>query len=445
MSTITFRSTRPFRPAHSLIMLGLSAVFPTAAPAASVFAPASSYKIPQSHTTSMNVGPDSITVNDFNRDGKMDMGMLSHSKEVGCTSGLYFYMNQGQGGFAFNQAQRCIFLPAPQKTLVSSDFNGDGYPDIAFSDAENQRVSLIIGTSFIPRFNYPVANFPIALAVGDFNGDGRADLASANYGDDSVSVLLNNGRGSFRSSGPYPADVNPLALAVGDINGDGFSDIATANERNGTVSVLLGNGEGKFLPRSDNVIGQTPASITTADFNKDGKGDLAVAIPAANRVVLLTNTGPSFTLTEHPIGEKPVSLVAGDFNHDGMPDLAAANHGSRSVSVLFGKGDGAFKPRQDYPVGGQPHTVLASDMNGDGWTDLVTADEGRGVSLLVQRIPGDLNADGRVDVADVVWILEFSTGRIEITPEQVTVGDLNEDGGIDVRDAVLLLRRIVGM
>jgi len=61
----------------------------------------------------------------------------------------------------------------------------------------------------------------------------------------------------------------------------------------------------------------------------------------------------------------------GDLNHDGWQDLVVANSTDNTVSVLLGRGDGAFAIHVDYATGKGPSSVAMADLNGDGKLDLV--------------------------------------------------------------------------
>jgi len=53
--------------------------------------------------------------------------------------------------------------------------------------------------------------------------------------------------------------------------------------------------------------------------------------------------------------------------------------------------------------------------------------------------PGDVNADGNLDVLDIVSIVNFILEFSEYTDEQFDIADVNQDGSMDVIDIVLLV------
>jgi len=96
------------------------------------------------------------------------------------------------------------------------------------------------GSFQAPR-NFAAGNTPISIAVSDFNGDGWLDLAVANQHSDDVSVLLGNGDGSFQAPRNFAAGSFAWSMAVGDFNRDGRPDLAVANQYSNDVSVLINN------------------------------------------------------------------------------------------------------------------------------------------------------------------------------------------------------------
>ncbi|WP_187602861.1 Calx-beta domain-containing protein, partial [Microcystis aeruginosa] len=80
------------------------------------------------------------------------------------------------------------------RSVTVGDFNGDGKSDLAVANYASNNVSVLLGTgtgSFGTATNFSVGNRPLSLTVGDFNSDGKSDLAVANLYSSNVSVLLN--------------------------------------------------------------------------------------------------------------------------------------------------------------------------------------------------------------------------------------------------------------
>ncbi|MCZ8362164.1 MAG: FG-GAP-like repeat-containing protein, partial [Microcystis sp. LE19-251.1A] len=278
-------------------------------------------------------------------------------------------------------------------SVTVGDFNGDGKSDLATANVGSNNVSVLLGTgtgSFGPATNFSVGGGPFSVTVGDFNGDGKSDLAVANFSSQKVSVLLGTGTGSFGLATNFTVGSSPYSVTVGDFNGDGKSDLAVANFNSGNVSVLLGTGTGSFGPATNFSVGLKPFSVTVGDFNGDGKSDLATANLYSNNVSVLlgTGTGSFGPATNFSVGSRPTSVTVGDFNGDGKSDLATANLYSNNVSVLLGTGTGSFGTATNFSVGSRPTSVTVGNFNGDGKSDLAVANRfTNNVSVLLNTTP----------------------------------------------------------
>jgi hypothetical protein len=276
-------------------------------------------------------------------------------------------------------------------SITVGDFNGDGKPDLAAANYVGNTVSILLGDgagSFGAATHLPVGGQPFSVAVGDFNRDGKLDLAvgvvTNTAQSDSVSIFLGDGTGSFGAATNF-AVVLPVSVAVGDFNGDGKLDLAVVNNlNNGTVSILIGNGDGTFGTATSFAVGEAPFSVATGDFNRDGKLDLAVANQNTNNVSILLGNGTGFFSgpTNFAVGFYPRSVAIGDFNRDGKPDLAVANSNCCIVSILSGDGTGSFGSATNLVLGGQPFYVAVGDFNRDGKPDLAVLN-GAGITVSV--------------------------------------------------------------
>ena len=180
-----------------------------------------------------------------------------------------------------------------------------------------------------------------AVISADFNGDGFPDLAMVDVAAGAVRVLLNQRNGSFAAAVLYPSGAGAAAVTAADFDGDSHVDLAVANMLDSTVAVLANRGDGTFARAASYSIGLLPARVLTADFNGDGLPDLAIAnsSPTDNVVVLLNQGGDRFarsqTLTEG-IGVLGglLSMQTADVNGDHRPDLLVVRNFADSGCCL---------------------------------------------------------------------------------------------------------------
>ncbi len=292
----------------------------------------------------------------------------------------------------------------------------------------------------------------IPPTITDFNGDGYADLAVAGLNDPAGSVAAAGGVNVIygSASGLQASAQFGFALGVGDFNADGYSDLAIGAPRQdvgpgltdaGAVYVLYGSAAGlqTSAPAAQYFSGDSPGmpspsvanalfgrSFSAGDYNGDAKDDLAIGAPREDVVVgatTYTEAGVAYVLYGTSAGLQTASpaaqfwtqdspgvpdevessdwfarsLGAGDFNGDGYIDLAVGvpledeeggtkqRKDSGAINVLYGSAAGlqAVSPAaqfwdqdsthvkdQDEKGDYFGHNLAAGDFNGDGYADL---------------------------------------------------------------------------
>jgi probable HAF family extracellular repeat protein len=205
---------------------------------------------------------ESLTVADFNADGKLDLATTWESVIV--------LLGNGNGSF-----QTARTFTAARGSVEAADVNNDGALDLVLAGG-----SILLGIgdgNFGPPITMAAAGG--YLVVADFNADGRLDAAMAKSLSNTVSVLLNDG--------VWPA-VGPAL--PGDYNGNGVVDAAdyvvwrkTLGSSVPNFTAADGNGNG--------VIDEGDHDVWRAKFGQTvpmvGAGSSVAAAPAR-----LTQPGP---------------------------------------------------------------------------------------------------------------------------------------------------------
>jgi hypothetical protein len=273
--------------------------------------------------------PQDLLVSDFNKDGFADLAILGASE-------LEVLLGNGDGTFG---APVIYSLTGGPTHVVASDFNHDGIVDLAVN-GDNVTVFLGTGTG---TFGPPIESTGILagnMAAGDFDEDGLSDLAFTLS--TTLSIAHSDGLGHFTVTKTYPLDGDATEVAVGDFNNDGHLDLAAGSINivpNNNVRIFLGRGNGDFNP-GDRVPSFSPHGIVTADFNGDGNIDLAAAnFTSLSLVTFAIGDGTGhfsslFTITVPGSQPYPINLASADFNGDGRADLVTANNINGSATVF---------------------------------------------------------------------------------------------------------------
>ncbi len=220
--------------------------------------------------------------------------------------------------------------------------------------------------------------------------------------------------------GVAPLEVQLDASGSIDPDGDALTaswDLGDGTQRNGTRLTHVYRDSGVF------------EGLVTLD---DGK---STPVSRGFRITVLANTPPILALSVAPTeGDAPLDVTL-DASGSSDPD-------GDSFTVEWVLGDGATASG---PV--VSHRYLAPGV----YTGSVTLDDGasppvvREFTIVVRDgggdtvfLRGDVNNDGRVDLSDSIWALEWQF-RGGPAPPCLAAGDANGDGGTDISDAIFIL------
>jgi len=340
-------------------------------------------------------------------------------------------------------------IPAGQgpNSIASTDFDGDGKPDVVVADGDSTNIEVFLNEStpgvfqFAQQFYFPLPNGdnPAAVAVADMDGDGKPDIVVTTVLSPRVYVFLNTsapGAISFANPAIFNQGNYALGLTLGDCNGDGKPEMIVVNIADGNISVYLNNstpGNLAFAAR----IPLTPASsdvayaAVVADIDGDGMPDIATADAGSGKVSVFHNTGtPGGPLSfaayvDFNVGATPESIAVGDIDGDGKPDLITGNYGDGTISVLQNtstSGNVSFATSVPSTAGTNPQAVAIGDLDGDGKPDVIAANFG----------DNDISVYHNNSTPGTITLAAQVTYPTDLAPFSIAAVDMDGDGFPDL-------------
>jgi hypothetical protein len=269
---------------------------------------------------------DHFATADFNLDGRQDLVVTGQAGSVhgGTVSTTVFVYFGGPGGAYAGPEGGTIGQFSGLGGLVTGDFDEDGWPDVLASvwpaSSHLPPAGLWLwsgpgsGAPVVPTVVTPLDTFPRSLVTSDFDGDGHLDVAALDAlpgtEQQAVRVLLGDGTGLFSTAGwlvvdapTDPANQLGARLLKADVDADGLVDLVAVPEVSTTLSLFRGLGGAQFAPATTHPISDATSpgwfwrQAETADLDGDGRGDVVVSHVLQPTVrTLLAGTAPFVSL-----------------------------------------------------------------------------------------------------------------------------------------------------
>lgn len=268
-------------------------------------------------------------------------------------------------------------------SLAVGDWNGDGRPDIAYTDDDDK---LVLRTQGKPgdwsqkkefTLDSTADDSDVLLAV-DLNGDSRADLALLT--DTRLMVWLQKKPGTWDEPKTCVlGETGCGGLRAGDLNADGKTDLFyTASEGNALLVRLQQNGTGF----GEEWRLEMPESRCWAHPVKLGKSTALAWIRADTGTVEISRltSGQPDPEAEHaasirhamPAADAKGGATAfGDINGDSVADVILAEPKNARLWFFAGRTSGGFEEGREFPALSGIESLAIADVDADGKTELV--------------------------------------------------------------------------
>jgi hypothetical protein len=346
-------------------------------------------------TIQTDKGPRFVAIADVNHDGKPDLIVANADSGT-----LTVLLGDGKGHFQPTRASPISAGHLPNDIAVA-DMNGDGNPDLVIANHQSPYLTIFLGDGkggFQPAPGSPIdvhSNpHPHGVAAASFSVQDRVDVVTDSWGNNQIELLQGDGKGGLHTPGRFfPVGHRPYErLRSADFNHDGNPDLVTTNLDDDTVTILLGDGKGSFrqAPGSPFAAGAKPWQVAIDDFDKDGNADLAIIpyerdVEDARKMVITILRGdgkggfrPMATQSLSLEGcHGPNSIASGDINGDGFRDVVVSCAESKNLAIFVGQAGNEFS-RTNLPSAGGWGGVSIADLNSDGRDDLITANNSDG-------------------------------------------------------------------
>ena len=450
----------------------------------------------------------SLAVGDLDGDGKSDVVVTDPANAQ-----FLVFRQSGESGLSSSQTFPGL---VGGKTVKLADLDGDGKVEVyVLSEQEKQigRSVLAEGRLTFPT-PLPLSGEPVALDVADLDGDKGREVVyvartKVNNNDEyTLRAVKREKSGTFVPYRWGQEDGVPLkglpgappSIRVVDVNLDKLADVLIFNAF-GPPTLLLGRAGGEPPAAAGGSLGPlagvAPEGLTVADLNGPA---LIAAQNTFARNLFLDGSGRWEVKDQYNTGRgssQVVGAAALDLDGDGTKEIVLLDRASKTLQFLDLK-DGVYRPGGSLSLGPIDFQGMhVADLDGDGRDDLLIAgtdrfsvlatgrkgqrfrtlagfESSRNEARLGDLVAGDLNSDGKPDVAitdtaehfmefvsyggkaelnralsfKVVERKSFRSGGDPAEPRDLALGDVDGDGKLDlvliVHDRVLVYRQDPG-
>jgi hypothetical protein len=260
------------------------------------------------------------------------------------------------------------------------DLDYDAFADIAAVNSIKNSIELYnnnqLGEFSEPRtidLDAQISEFKTT----DFNSDGFTDLAYIK--NNRFEVLLGDSVSSFRNKLVLDIPVKPDKYVVMDFNGDGYNDIAYINIERSELYIAYGKGSNSFYPPI--LYLKKPGLVDLSSYI-DRAGKKLAVLSSEGKVYLITQlvlTDESFSIS---LGEKPGAINSFDYLNDKYKDVCFIDEEENTLKILLSERRNLCRIYYSIPLAEKYENILIDDSRGKWKTFYCWSKKGYTVELV---------------------------------------------------------------
>jgi hypothetical protein len=273
--------------------------------------------------------PSDVDALDIDQDGDIDLVVANHE-----TSSVTVLLNDGLAGF-----EQASYSPVDTGALphlhglATTDFNGDGWPDVAVDSADTGQVRMIHGSprGLIESTPIDVKTTPYyRLGASDVIGNDVPELLVPGHSDQTIRIIQYESD-QYVIAQTIRLEAQPWMVIGDDVNADSRNDVIVIETD--AVSIWLADSEG-YTPAQDShypIRGAT--EIATGDINGDHISDVVVGSWDSDEVIVFR--GGDLVMSRVNMCQRPIGLAVADLNEDGKAELLATCPLENRLMIAF--------------------------------------------------------------------------------------------------------------